>query len=338
MQELQGAAARHLTIFLDQFTVDFEKQHAFSIKLSNNIPFGQGWQALRSITLSLDMDYFTDFFARYKSKNDRYQGQLTHSTLDASRGYYNHLPPPVYKFLRHRFDKVTLLVTDALVDAVSVDEDRLQKYQDMATTLRDSLDTMTEEIGNDWLGYQSSLDLACFDDYEQLQPLKRLPQHTAEIWRFQCVQYKRINTKHGLREAMSSSHGGRRIQAKQISFACNFLPSSNPAPAKLQGKKLTYPADIVERFRKEDKMRRLKYEKQWPHKYEVMAADGLVGEIGIHHPKRWILASEEHTEYKGVTHGMWENLMKAEDGESSGIGMDIVKAKKPRAKKAKAGK
>jgi len=37
----------------------------------------------------------------------------------------------------------------------------------------------------------------------------------------------------------------------------------------------------------------------WPHKYEVAAADGLVGEMGIRHPKRWVLASEEYCEYYG---------------------------------------
>jgi hypothetical protein len=83
-----------------------------------------------------------------------------------------------------------------------------------------------------------------------------------------------------------NSGGGRRIQTKQICFAWNFLTTTTPVPPKLQGKKLTYTTELAEEYRKTDQLRKLTYDKQWPHKYEVAAADGFVGEMGIFHPKR----------------------------------------------------
>jgi hypothetical protein len=70
----------------------------------------------------------------------------------------------------------------------------------------------------------------------------------------------------------------------------------------------------------------------WPHRYEVAAAEGLIGEMGIRHPKRWILASEEYDDY----YGMMGRLTEAEDVESKGIGMSLAKMRKPRVKKAEA--
>jgi hypothetical protein len=80
-----------------------------------------------------------------------------------------------------------------------------------------------------------------------------------------------------------------------------------------------------------DQLRKLKWDNLWPHKYEVAATDGLVGEMGIRHPKRWTLASEEYTEYYGLS----GRLTESEDVESKGIGMPITKMRKPRVKKAK---
>jgi hypothetical protein len=57
----------------------------------------------------------------------------------------------------------------------------------------------------------------------------------------------------------------------------------------------------------------------------------LIGEMGLCHPKRWILANEEYTEYYGLS----GRLTEAEDVESKGIGMPVKKVRKPRAKKVK---
>jgi hypothetical protein len=135
-----------------------------------------------------------------------------------------------------------------------------------------------------------------------------------------------------MRDMMGNSGSGRRIQTEQICFSWNFLPTATPVPSKLQGKKLTYTTEHAEELRKTDQLRKLKYDNQWPHKYEVASADGLVGEMGVFHTKRWILASGGYDEYYGMT----GRLTETEDVESKGIGMPLVKARKPRAKKAKA--
>jgi hypothetical protein len=86
----------------------------------------------------------------------------------------------------------------------------------------------------------------------------------------------------------------------------------------------------AEKLRETDELRKLKYENQFPHHYEVVSADGMVGEMGLRHPKRWELTSEESTEGENFM----EHLKDSEAMESKGIGMKLTKARKSRGKKA----
>ena len=254
--------------------------------------------------------------------------------------------------LLHPFDKVTLLITDASEDKDGDTTAQIEKYRSVISMLRDSLDGIGENCGHDWLMFQNALDwdAICGREYgdpparflnkygEYDDTPKRKWYKTAELFRFARVQHERLRHR-GMRKCIEKevhrnhTRLGQRVQTKQINFAWNFLPSSTPTPKKLFGKKHTYTAKRAESLRKTDQLRRLKYDNQWPHKYEVTSGDGLVGEMGIRHPKRWILASEEYDEY----HGMMERFSAAEDVESKGIGMPLWKAEKARAKKVDAG-
>jgi hypothetical protein len=206
---------------------------------------------------------------------------------------------------------------------------------------------MANNIGSDWLSFQHALDWKvlgqeeyppdrCFNKYGEYDDTpKRQWCKSAELFRFAQVQHERLSDRNSRREVENAgmrgetNRRGHRIQTRQICFAWNFLLITTPIPPKLQGKKLTYTAELAEEYRNTDQLRKLKYDNQWPHK--VAAADGLVGEMRICHPKRWILASEEYTEYYGLT----GRLTEAEDVESKGIGMPVTKTRKSRAKKVK---
>jgi hypothetical protein len=70
-QELSEAAARHLKLLLDQFSVSFEKHHEHPIKLYGSVLLHQGWQALRSVTLSLDIGFFDEALAKIANLSDK---------------------------------------------------------------------------------------------------------------------------------------------------------------------------------------------------------------------------------------------------------------------------
>ncbi|KAI4909859.1 uncharacterized protein J4E92_010475 [Alternaria infectoria] len=336
--ELSEAAARHLKKHLDRFSQRFEKYHGHAIKLFGSIPLYQGWEALRTISLTLDIDYFTEALAEIAmipeaEKDNWRRGEVLEKLelhVDTER---NGKIPQWRALLLHPFDKVTLLITDASRDKDSDKTAQLEKYSHVVDILRDSLTDMGDQIAYDWLMFQDALDwdAICEQEDEYLPAPEREWYKTAELFRFARVQYKRLSDGDWREEVEQAGLLGnktrRRIQTKQINFAWNFLPTTTTVPKKLVGKRHTYTAEHAEEMRKTDQLRELKYENQWPHKYEVAAADGLIGEMGIRHPKRWVLASEEYCEY----YGMMEQLKDAEDVESKGIGMPLWKAK-PRAK------
>ncbi|KAI4944069.1 hypothetical protein J4E91_008924 [Alternaria rosae] len=353
--ELSEAAARHLKVFFDKFSNDFEKECGHPINLYGSIPLHQGWKALQSVTFTLDISFFDEALAEIamipEDEKDNWRRQEVGQKLmlDASEGWGRKISE-WRALLFHPFDKVTLLITDASEDTDDGTGSQIERYRSVVDILRDSLDAMGEGCGNDWLMFQNALDwdAICEEEYEDPPARffnkydeydstpKRKWYKTGELFRFARVQHVRLGDR-GSRKYIEKQalrdyiRRGQRIQTKQINFAWNFLPSTTPAHKKLIGKKHTYTAAHAEGLRKTDKLRKLKYENQWPHKYEVIAGDGLVGEMGIRHPKRWILASNEYDEYNGLM----GRLTATEDVESKGIGMPLWKARKPRAKKVK---
>jgi hypothetical protein len=342
-----------MKVFYDQFCKDFAEERGHPIKLYGSIPLHQGWQALRSVTFVLDIGFFAETVETIAkipdnhSKNWLSEEEWQKLGLDGGTGWTRTITQ-WRTLLSHPFDKVTHLITDASHSNDTTDT-QMQNYRQTVVILRDSLASMLETLGNDWLRFQQYLDfdVLCEEEFplkrhfnkygEYDNTPKRAWYKSAELFRFARVQHERLGDKTERkiveREAMSSNSGNkRRIQTKQICFAWNFLSSTAPAPKKLLGKKHTYTADHAEALRKTDQLRKLKYENAWPHRYEVAAAEGLIGEMGIRHPKRWILASEEYDEY----YGMMGRLTEVEDVESKGIGMSLVKMRKPRVKKAEA--
>ena len=337
-QELSEAAARHLKKYLNRFSQGFEKEHGHAIKLFGSIPLYQGWEALRTITLTLDINIFTEALAEIamipEAEKDNWRRREVLEKLELHVGTsWKGKSPQLRALLLRPFDKVTLLITDASEDKDKDATVQLENYSHIVDILRNSLQSIGDEIGYNWLMYQDALDWDAICEQEDEDPPapKRKWYKTAELFRFARVQYERLSNS-DLREEVEEAgllgyKTRRRIQTKQINFAWNFLPSTTPAPKKLVGKKHTYTAEHADALRRTDQLRKLKYENQWPHKYEVAAADGLIGEMGIRHPKRWVLASEEYCEY----YAMMGQLKDAEDVESKGIGMPLWKAK-PRAK------
>ncbi|KAI4938593.1 hypothetical protein J4E85_001034 [Alternaria conjuncta] len=351
-EELSEAAARHLKMFFDEFTNDFEQECGHPISLHGSIPLHQGWQALRTVTLTLDISFFNEALAEIamipeaEKDNWRREEASEDLKLHAGTGWRDEISE-WRALLFHPFEKVTLLITDASKDVNDLTSTHIEKYRSVVGMLRDSLDTMGENCGHDWLMFQNSLDwdAICeeeheapdrffnkYDEYDSTP--KRKWYKTAELFRFARVQHERLNDR-GMRKYIGKQAArdyirtGQRIQTKQVCFAWNFLPSGKPTPKKLVGKMHTYTAQHAEQMRRKDQLRELKYENMWPHKYEVAAADGLIGEMGIRHPKRWVLASEEYTEY----YGFMGQLKEAEDVESKGIGMALWRAR-PKAEKA----
>lgn len=149
------------------------------------------------------------------------------------------------------------------------------------------------------------------------------------------VQHTRINN--GGRELAEHSilrpdrpMARRRILTKQSCFAWHFLAPNAKAP-KLAGTKQIYSAEHAESLCRTDLLQKLKYENQWPHSYELSGALRMVGEIGVHHPKRWILAS---TDYDGQ-HGLMQRGTEEHKVERKGIGMEMKKARKAKTVKRK---
>ncbi|KAI4709365.1 hypothetical protein J4E89_006114 [Alternaria sp. Ai002NY15] len=349
--ELSEAAARHLKMFFDEFSNDFEKECGHPISLYGSIPLHQGWKALQSVTFTLDISFFDEALAELamipeaEKDNWRREEASEDLKLHAGTGWRGEILQ-WRALLLHPFDKVTLLITDASKDVDDLTSTHIEKYLSVIAMLRDSLNTMGENCGHDWLMFQNSLDwdAICkeeheapdrffnkYDEYDSTP--KRKWYKTAELFRFARVQHERLNDR-GMRKYIGKQAArdyirtGQRIQTKQVCFAWNFLASGKPTPKKLVGKMHTYTAQHAGKMRRKDQLRELKYENMWPHKYEVVAADGIVGEMGIRHPKRWVLASEEHTEY----YGFMGQLKEAEDVESKGIGMSLWRGR-PKAEK-----
>jgi len=353
-QELSEAAARHLKVFFDEFSHDFEQECGHPISLYGNIPLHQGWKALQSVTFALDIGFFDEALAEIAmipeaEKDNWRRGETSEELkLHAGTGWRGEISQ-WRALLLHPFDKVTLLITDASADVDDCTSTQIAKYRSVVSMLRDSLDTMGENCGHDWLMYQHALDWAViceqedefstparyFDKYGEYDDTpKRKWYKSAELFRFARVQYERLSNRGSRYEVEKAAlrdyiRTGQRIQTKQISFAWDFLPTTTTVPKKLVGKMHTYTAEHAGKMRRKDQLRELKYENMWPHKYEVSAADGLIGEKGIRHPKRWVLASEEYCEYYGIM----GQLKEAEDVESKGIGMALWKARKPRVEK-----
>ena len=297
------------------------------------------------MTISLDVGFFAEALAEHDPEDNN----PFHSNL-LSASAYLHRDIQWRRLLNRPFEKVTLLIIDCNRKEGTSNSEQLPNIDKLPSLLRSTLEEMGENIGSNWLSYQTALDFnfICqqeepprhhFDKYGEYDPTpKRKWYKSAEAFRVARVQYDRLSTKGGRREVERRYIKGddeglsaRRIQTNQICFAWNLLPPATPLPGKLKGQKFRYTAEHAESLRKTDQLRKLKYDNAWLHRYEVMGADGLVGEMGIQHPNRWILASEEYDDY----HGLMTHLEEVEDVESKGIGMKLTKSRKPHSRKGK---
>lgn len=81
---------------------------------------------------------------------------------------------------------------------------------------------------------------------------------------------------------------------KHIGFAWNLISSSSDSPATFQdsitmmGEKLTCSSRHPILRPGDEDIGELEYENLCVHRYEVISADGLVGEMGIVSPRRWV--------------------------------------------------
>ncbi|KAF2642120.1 hypothetical protein P280DRAFT_541701 [Massarina eburnea CBS 473.64] len=331
--ELSEAAGRHLKLFAE----DFFQQHGTKypdtkLRLYKPIPFREGWAALRNITISVPYSFLE------RKIKDPDNGDYSCYIFDVMhQGVYEE----IWRLLWNQpFDKVTFHVTDPDASTPS-GPDMITKYREAIQKLHNTLEMMDWLIGCEWLEFQDGLDMKKWETKwdADFQPPKRADYDSADDFRFARVQWKRLGDREErkaiVQRWLGYINGGDTgelkagILTKQICFAWNFLASGEPSPDKLLGQKHTYSPEHAEELRKVDMLRTLKYDKLWPHRYEVSGADGLVGEIGMAHPRRWQLASEEASEWDS----MWLFYDVAEDVESAGIGSDIVKVEKEQGRK-----
>ena len=339
-----------MKLFFDQFISVETEQRAPLVRLHGGLPSYQSWEALRSVTLSLDISHIVE-------RDEEGQLRLVDEStaLDADRAYHGN-PTTQWRLLLERpFDKITLLVTDASNGEGKLTDNEIGNYELAVETLREYLIFMGDNIGEEWDEFQTCLDMEelpkvvpqehspgyryydksyecpCCGWYEDdtYNPPDRKDFATEKLYRFARVQYERLRDKdYRTRvEAYACVRGNaslttRRIQTKTICFAWNFLPPNSKMPTKLQGQKFRYTEKRVARLCEQNDMgtpKRWQYDEAWPHRYEVSANKTLIGEMGISHPNRWTMASDEYDRYSG----MMCELIDTANVESKGIGMEV---------------
>jgi hypothetical protein len=334
--ELSEAASRHLILFIQEFSTRFRLKYDANITLYKPIPVCGGFSALRNITLSLP-------FSIFNFGNSRTLPPTPISFRAWEDFWKLHL-------LRRPFDKVTFIVQDGDRPWHDTQTER----NAIADAFRAQLEVITWYICDDWHAYQKNLDSALLNKekygdgaYPDSKHCDRGPERrhfrTAEQYRIAQVQWKHLFERWGFMKYRASwPSRSARVCVKHICFAWNLLNTKSSTASldsiKMKGKKFTYTKEYAEKLRKYEEMRRLKYDNVWPHRYEVMSADGLVGEMAIVSPRRWTMARDEYLYFDqssfynfvydefGDDSGIfkiWKQLLKEEDVQMLGVGGNL---------------
>jgi hypothetical protein len=180
-----------LKLFFDQFSENFEKQQSHPIKLYSSMPFHQGWEALRSVTLSLDVGFssgaLTDIAKLQGENKYRRSRQNARDKLQLNADSDDSCDISQWRaLLHHPFDKVTLLISDASQDGDTDAIAQNEKYRTVVNLLRESLEDMANNSGYDWLSFQHMLDWNVFcQEHDEYDPKpKRQWYRSAELFRF----------------------------------------------------------------------------------------------------------------------------------------------------------
>jgi hypothetical protein len=234
--ELSQAAARHLKKFFDGFVVDFEKQQGVPIKLASTIPIYDGWHALKTVTLSLDISFFAEALAKYEIDGENHGFD---SDLGADYGWSRPITP-WRELLQWPFQKVTVLIADSAQARISSEEEQLIKHRKIRMILRGTLRELCESICGNSMAYQLEMDRDAFywekhpprfhiNKYEKYDPTpKRKWYSSAEESRFARVQHTRMN------------NGGRQM-AEYLILRPNQPMAEHPHQASLLCMELSSP-------------------------------------------------------------------------------------------------
>ncbi|KAL1604966.1 hypothetical protein SLS60_004507 [Paraconiothyrium brasiliense] len=222
----------------------------------------------------------------------------------------------------------------------------------------DGLDSMCpwphEFIGK--VKAQRSCENKLADDAFTLGP-KLGDYETQSDYRFACVQWERI-----FGDCEAECHGPgklnldgyecffgkptgkepQRFQTNEIVYAWDFRASIEPFRGKLTGGTFRYGPKYVKDLAEYEHLHvpttTAEYDEQWPSRYLLESEDLMVGMVGIKHPKRWVLASQELCDpdgmpYSGINEFLHEYYgARRTETESLGVGMPIVELRRSKKK------
>ena len=111
------------------------------------------------MALSLDVGIFAKALADLPAEDDDWGCQRARGYLylDAGCAWSGKISQ-WRKLLHHPFDKVTLLISDADQKDGITNATQAEKYRNVVSILRGSLEEMMDNIGSDWLSFQRALD------------------------------------------------------------------------------------------------------------------------------------------------------------------------------------
>ncbi|KAJ4290406.1 hypothetical protein N0V90_010622 [Kalmusia sp. IMI 367209] len=382
-KEMSEAAARHLKIYLDVFMDDFKTNLEIDdnevILFPGTMPLYNGWGALRSITLSIDLvfEYYLDGGGGQEEEYE--EAEEDEEVGEEEDELVSKLKLVFYAFFLRPFDKVTVLFTDSEPDIKNHKVNAIRG-------IKEKMYDIIENIGQMWKNFLAADDihqycqdhnrlrLDCEDPGDQNEgkcngvgpkciwdesvdgreikhtckfmededtsklEMKTRNYNSEEEYRFARLQQQRFfnHYKPGYfddkryTETTRLSHTQRRPQTKQMVFAWDFRDTTEPFRGKLKGRKKRYTQERVRWFATQDLLQPPQnyeeYDKEWPHLYDVCSHDSMVGEIGIVHPKRWMLSSTEGTFEQLDPMLCWFPRGEVQDVESEGIGMPITEA------------
>ncbi|KAJ4355548.1 uncharacterized protein N0V89_003566 [Didymosphaeria variabile] len=135
--ELSEAAARHLKLWMKNFSKDLEEKHERPVTLYKAIPLHDGWQALRSIVLKIDVRFCYDedvqCYGDYGYITRNFHCTSTRFNwhygldIDVSGGASeSNVLNNVVRILRKPFDKVTILFACPSHNVVDIEGNEIQ--------------------------------------------------------------------------------------------------------------------------------------------------------------------------------------------------------------------
>lgn len=286
--ELAKPAKHHFTIFAQEFGEKIKTKfpHRWCVTTHIPTPIPDGFSALGNITLHLPFSAF-----------NLYNTCFIHSyrpgvLLQVGRTTWDDFWAP--RLLHRHFDRVTFLAQDSDKSVHETPHARNRVINGM----REYTEVLASLISRDWITHEGNPNAKSTTDSDTIL--------------------------HGI-------VGGKLLKpsfVKHIAFAWNLTTSSDPSfldNVNMVGTKFTYSPDYYSSLHYPEKMRSLPYDKVWPHRYEVMSADELVGEMGIVSPLRWMNEMKEAENEYGDSL-FWKNLVEEENVQMLGIGGKLRQA------------